>query len=287
MREHLELYVASLRDRMAAGTIRGMREQLLRFVKSAEALGVVAWSDVDASFLQSWVASLLKRGVSARTVEGYVSNLRQFFRWLVRENLVLVNPVADGLSGPVYRPVISPPEVAVVAAAIDRVDVSRHNAERNRAMMELMYLCGLRRAEVASLDLRDVRGDEMRVCGKGRKERLVPLGESVSKALLEYMSGERAMIVGRFGECEALFLSMYGGRMGVEAVYAALKYSMRSKISPHMLRRACATHMLRNGAPVEVLQRLLGHDRLSTTEFYTDVTGEDLRREMLNKHPGW
>jgi len=86
MREHLELYVASLHDRMAAGTIRGVRDQLLQFVKSAEALGVVAWSDVDASFLQSWVAGLLKRGVTARTVECYISHLRQLFRWLVVPN---------------------------------------------------------------------------------------------------------------------------------------------------------------------------------------------------------
>jgi integrase/recombinase XerD len=154
-------------------------------------------------------------------------------------------------------------------------------------MMELMYLCGLRRSEVSGLDLRDVRGDEMRVRGKGGKERLVPLGESAGRLLRDYVAGERAMVVGRHGACVALFLSMYGGRMDSQGVYAALKYSMQSKVGPHMLRRACATHMLRNGAPAEVLRRLLGHDRLSTTKFYTDVTGEDLRREMLNRHPGW
>lgn len=287
MLDAMESYLAGLGCCFKSATVLGARIQLAQFVRVATASGLSAWSDVDAQYLQSWVAGLLKRGVSPRTLEAYVSRLRHFFRWLVREGLVLANPVADGLAGYVPRPVISPPDVAAVAGAIDREDVSRHNAERNRAMMELMYLCGLRRFEVSGLALRDVRGDEALVHGKGGKQRLVPLGVTVQKALQEYVSGERAMIVGRFGECEAMFLSMYGGCMGSQAVSAALKYSMRSKVGSHMLRRACATHMLQAGAPVQVLQKLLGHSRLSTTEYYTDVGAEDLRREMVRKHPRW
>jgi len=287
VREVMECYLADLGSRFETATVRGARIQLARFLRDAVAVGFSGWSDIDTLFVACWVEGLHKQGLSPGTLGAYVSRLRHFFRWLVREGVVLANPVSANLSGPVPRPVIRPPDAATVARAIDRADVSRNNVERNRAMMELMYLCGLRRSEVSGLDLRDVRGDDVRVLGKGRKERLVPLGESAGRLLRDYVSGERAMIVGRHGECEALFLSMYGGRMGSMGVYMALKHSMGSTVNPHMLRRACATHMLRNGAPVEVLRRLLGHDRLSTTEFYTDVSAEDVRREMVLRHPGW
>ncbi len=286
MDDLLERYLSEQSSRASAP---GVRSVLRLAARSASEAGLYGWSDLPRPFVEEWLRHGRERGLSSRTVSLYASRLRCFFDWLVREGLVFANPVPLGFCAcGVGPPVIVPPSESDVLAAIIHADPSGLNAERDRAMVELIYCCGLRRSEVSGLDVRDVRGDEVLVRGKGRKERLVPLGRFASATLRRYLSGGRVRVVVRYGDRDgALFLSSRGGRLGPQGVYVALKSLMRGEVGPHMLRRACATHMLRNGAPVLALQKLLGHEQLSTTEFYTDVSMEDLRRVLLDKHPGW
>jgi site-specific recombinase XerD len=290
MRDLVMAYLAHASERHAATTVNTARKTLLSFMCRMMSHGVTEWADVSSSHVEAWAAASRARGVVRNTVCSYLDRLRNFFRWLVREGVVLVNPIDDELyAGKRERPLILVPDAVAVSSAIDREEVAPCNEQRNRAMMELMYSTGLRRGEVAKLNLRDVLGDEIRVLGKGGKERMVPIGEAVRERLREYIAGERTTLAQRHGhDEEGLFLSRHGGvKLGSAGIWESVRRSMRSEVGPHMLRRACATHMLRNGAPVVLLQKLLGHEKLSTTEIYTKVTPDDLRRELLRHHPGW
>lgn len=233
----------------------------------------------------------------ASSVARKLSALRTFFRFLVREHIISVSPMA-GISAPRqsrYMPVFL--TVDEVFSLLETPDENDTFAARDRAMLELLYSTGLRVAELVSLDSSHLDFDEemVRVTGKGNKERLVPVGEAALAALRQYLPlrgrlSEDRVRRGLNPEKEALFLNSRGGRLTTRSVERLVKmYGLRAGIlatvTPHALRHSFATHMLEMGADLRIVQELLGHVSLSTTQKYTHVNMDHLMEVYDRSHP--
>ena len=239
--------------------------------------------------LIAWRLHLVRRGLKAYTIRGYTSMVRGFVFWLYREGYLLVNPYPKEWDEARATPAIRrAPSERKTQALLERVLEKSLCPIRDRAILELAYSSGLRRGELCALSLRDVRGDWILVRGKGGHERVVPLGATAKGWLMQYLATERRRKAERFNPHEdALFLSWHGKRLGIQS-YSYLVQRHRGRESPitlHGFRHACASHMLARGASVVVLQKLLGHRKLSTTQIYTQVETESLKAVLERCHP--
>ena len=264
----------------------------------AEFLGDAAEIDaIDYLTLRRYLAALKEKDYSKQTVARKLATLRSFFKFLFREGHVRSNPIT-GLSTPKLDkklPVfLDEKEVAKLLEAPDGKDVS---GLRDRAILETLYSSGLRVSELVNLSADDVDfiGGVLKVLGKGRKERLVPIGEKALGAIRAY-ARKRALAQPRrrqrapARDHDAVFLNRSGGRLTDRGVRRILeKYiritSLREDISPHTLRHSFATHLLNRGADLRSVQELLGHANLSTTQIYTHVTTERLKVVYDKAHP--
>ena len=161
-------------------------------------------------------------------------------------------------------------------------------SDRNRAILELCYGSGLRRGELFKLNARDIKGDWLSVIGKGNRERLIPLRSKAKAWLKIYMQGERTQLINKFNPYEeALFLNLYGNRLGLQSYTYIVTYGRPKdkKWTLHSFRHACATHMLENGANIRVLQKLLGLKKLSSIQVYTRVEVSSLKEVLKKFHP--
>jgi integrase/recombinase XerD len=234
------------------------------------------------------------RPLAPSSVARLLVSLRSFYRFLLREGQIDKDPTAK-LGSP--KPARSLPKaisVEDVAAMLDRPD-DRPLGLRNRAILETLYGAGLRISELVGLDVDDVDLDVGSVLvrsGKGSKSRVVPLGRKASNALHRYLSGIRGELLkhSRGGDAGAMFLNARGGRLSRQGCWKILKGYAREaglgdRVSPHTLRHSFATHMLDAGADIRVVQELLGHASLSTTQVYTLVSDRRLREVYLSAHP--
>ena len=247
-------------------------------------------ASIDVLVLREWMAGLYRDELTAVTIRRKLAAVRGLFRFLLREGVVTVN-VARLMRTPKAPQKL--PEVMTaeqVNALIDGVGserIERPFPARDRAIFELLYGCGLRISELAGLDLDDIDRSQgwLRVRGKGRKERMVPLPGKAAEALERYL-GERAVVRGE----RAVFLNHRRGRLtdrgmrGIVKLYATLLAGDPS-IHPHSFRHAYATHLLADGADLRAIQELLGHSRLSTTQKYTQVSLTDLMAVYDKAHP--
>ena len=239
--------------------------------------------------LIAWRLHLVRRGLKAYTIQGYTGMVRGFVFWLYREGYLLVNPYPKEWDEHRAHPALRcAPSERRTQALLERVLEKSLCPIRDRAILELAYSSGLRRAELCALSLRDLRGDWILVRGKGGHERVVPLGATAKAWLMQYLATERRRKAERFNlHEEALFLSWQGKRLGLLS-YSYLVQRHRGKENPitlHGFRHACASHMLARGASVVVLQKLLGHRKLSTTQIYTQVETESLKAVLERCHP--
>lgn len=245
------------------------------------------WYEVSADHIARWVA-MKSRTVQIRTLFFYRDEVRQFFRWLYDAEYLLVNPWDESLESkrPPYK-MRRAPSVAQAETILQKVVEQRHNALRDRAILEIVYGCGLRRREVAQLNISDMREEWLKVRGKGDRERLVPLGAQARQWITLYMKEDRSEIVLQKNIYEeALFLTREGTRLGVASYgYILSKHNLSKVTTLHGFRHACATHMLRNGANIRLLQKLLGHKKLSSTELYTKVDTRSMKRALSLYHP--
>ena len=241
---------------------------------------------IDSFLLRSYLAELHRQN-KRTSIARKLSTLRTFFRYLVREGLLVGNP-AEGLSTPKLNSYL-PKTLSVdeAAALMERGYGSSILDMRDRAIVELFYSSGLRVSEltgldVASLDLREML---VRVLGKGGKERIVPIGRKAYEALLAYLEAR-----GMPADPEPLFVNARGGRLTPRSVQRnlkkrLLKASVMKDISPHALRHSFATHLLDGGADLRAIQELLGHASLSTTQKYTQVSVDQLMSVYDKAHP--
>jgi site-specific recombinase XerD len=277
--EYLSVYGLKVKPRTAARA----GDQLRAFASTLDG------DTVRREHLQAWRQQLEKRGLKAYTLQGYLGPLRGFLAWLYGEGYLLVNPYPKEWDERRARPGLRQvPSVKRMRALLDHISEASFCPVRDRTIVELVYSAGLRRAELAALNLQDLRGDWLFVRGKGGAERVVPLGSKAKAWLTQYLATERLQKALRFNPHEeALFLSWQGKRLGVQA-YSYLVQRHRGRENPvplHGLRHACASHMLAKGASIAVLQRLLGHRRLSTTQIYTQVETDSLQAVLKKYHP--
>lgn len=228
---------------------------------------------------------------SARTAARRLSSLRRFYAWLVREGQIDADPTARIQAPRLGRSLPKSLTEAEVEALLGAPDTGTSLGLRDRAMLEILYATGLRVSELVTLQIAQVnlRQGVVRVSGKGNKERLVPLGEEALNWLQQYLEEARAgLLHGR--QTEALFPTRRGAAMTRQAFwYLIRRYAVlagiNKSLSPHVLRHAFATHLLNHGADLRVVQMLLGHSDVSTTQIYTHVARERLKQLHARHHP--
>ena len=275
----------------SAYTVRNYVNDLRHFLEFLQAHKISTFDDVDRHLLRRYIAALTQDGFQKTSVARKLSALRSFYRYLMKENLVSANPLATISSPKLDRRLPTFLSGGEVVDLIEAPDDSTPLGQRDRAILELFYASGMRVSEVAGLDVGHINLEEreIRVWGKGSKERIVLIGTPAVSALDRYLRDGRRQLVGR-SATEAVFLNRYGKRLTERALQKILsKYATKAgldkNVHPHLLRHSFATHLLDGGADLRVVQELLGHARLSTTQIYTHVSQSQARKVYLSAHP--
>ncbi|MBL7068432.1 MAG: tyrosine recombinase XerC [Candidatus Omnitrophica bacterium] len=245
----------------------------------------VPLEEVDYLTIRKFLATLRSKEYDKRTIARKLSTLRSFFKFLYREGYLKVNPMSTVSTPKIDKKLPRFLDVANVVKLIESPDMKDSCGLRDRAIMEILYSSGMRVSELVGLDCDDVDfiGGVAKVMGKGKKERICPIGEKATGALRNYLNKKT-------GHNRALFLNKSGGRLSDRSVRRIIdkhirKISLRDKISPHTLRHSFATHLLDRGADLRSVQELLGHKNLSTTQIYTHITPERLKSVYDKTHP--
>jgi tyrosine recombinase XerC len=252
------------------------------------------WEAVDHREVRSFLVRLQEEGFARRSMARKLSAVRSLYRYLCRQGLVERDPTV-GVTGPKLEQRLPThllaPEMEALLMAPDRSDP---RGLRDAAILECLYSSGMRVSEVVSLNTEDLPeyGDSLRVIGKGRKERMVFLGRAARESVAEYLAlgRPRLFAAGRAPDAVALFLNKNGTRLTDRSVRTIVhntieEAALKTKATPHTLRHSFATHMLENGADLRTVQELLGHASLATTQIYTHMSGEQLRKVYDSAHP--
>jgi integrase/recombinase XerC len=276
-------------------TISNYRREIAQFMEFAHERGVRDWTGVTPPLLRQWLATLHAQGYVKASVVRRVSELRAFYAWMVSSDRASANPV-QAISAPrLPQRLPRPLNVEEVEALLDVPDPSTPQGQRDRAMLELLYAGGLRVSELLALDVGalDLVQGQVRVFGKGAKERVVLIGVPAERALKAYLENGRKVLLGArpYGQrTSALFLNRFGRRLSISMFTRSLSGYARAAgierpITPHMLRHSFATHLLDGGADLRSVQELLGHESLGTTQIYTQVSQGHLRETVATAHP--
>lgn len=246
--------------------------------------------NADLSQIADYVTSRQTGGVDQRTVSKILSSLRSFFDFLVDERIRNDNPVRRIDMPRVIRKVPEVMTTEEVDSFLDAIDTSTSFGVRDRALFELVYSCGLRISEVSDLTMGRIHLNEdlIRVLGKGSKERIVPLGGEARKRLVFYLHNARPVLLKSGRISDAVFLNYRGKGISRKGIWKRFKEiadvaGISGKV--HTLRHSFATHLLKGGADLRIVQELLGHADISTTQIYTHLSRDDLRQEHAKYHP--
>jgi len=276
---------------MSAYTVRNYTADLLDFFGFLRDKDISSLKEVDRLTLRDYLSHLMKQGLVKASIARKLSAIRSFYRYLLREGMISTSPAATTSSPKLDKRLPSFLTIEEVKRLLEAPDLSTPQGQRDRALLELLYASGLRVSELAQLNLKQVNLDthEIRVWGKGAKERVVLMGEPAAKALTTYLSQGRPKLLGK-KRSNALFLNRYGGRLPERRIQLILgKYASSAdidkKVHPHLLRHTFATHLLDGGADLRVVQELLGHADLSSTQIYTHVTKSQAKKVYLSAHP--
>ena len=242
---------------------------------------------------ETYVGQLRASDRAESSVSRAISSLRGWFGFLVEEGVLVADPSARVRSARHTRTLPKPLDEALVIRILDSIVDASPAGLRDRALLELLYGTGVRVSEAVGIGLEDLDFDEelILVTGKGSKQRLVPIGNSLRRALETYLGTGGRSEFANAKRSSALFLNARGGRLsrqGVDLIVnrrALLAGVRREQVSAHVFLHSCATHMLAHGADIRVVQELLGHASIATTQLYTAVSVSSLRREYLNAHP--
>jgi len=268
--------------------------QLASFIEeeAAKRGSIPPWASFDRQAMLSYLLSLKERGYTATTMARKVAAIKSFFAFMVAEGIMKTNPTQDVSSPRVGRSLPKPISISQVRRLLEQpAKLSTPEAKRDKAMLELLYASGMRVSELVSLNLGDVdtEGGYVRCFGKGHKERLIPIHKQAASAVAEYVDEARTQLAHNDEE-RALFLNPRGERLTRQGFWQKLKDYAKSAelegdVTPHTLRHSFATHMLSGGADLRSVQELLGHANISTTQVYTHLTTEHIRRTYERSHP--
>ena len=280
-------YIASVKNysKLTSENYRRDLEQFSFYLSGREQnLGV---ESADADLVRDWLADLVARGYSAASVNRKLSSLKSFYKFMLRNQYIKESPVAM-LSGR-KKPKRVPEVVRErdLDQLIDTMSEDGFIAVRDRLVVDMFYETGLRRAELMGLNVDDVDFSlkQVKVLGKRSKERIVPIGDGLVESIRAYLDCREGV-----ARCNALFVSTRGTRISPRRVYGLVHAALQSvpglkKCSPHVLRHSFATAMLDNGADLESVKELLGHNELSTTQIYTHSSFEELKKIYKQAHP--
>jgi integrase/recombinase XerD len=251
-----------------------------------------AWGNFSRQWMLSYMLGLKERQYAPTTVARKVASARSFFGFLTAEGIIKTDPTKNMSSPSVGKPLPKPISISEVRRLLEQ-PAKRDTAEakRDKAMLELLYASGMRISELVSLNLGDIDldGGFVRCLGKGKKERMIPIYEGAARSVKEYIDKVRPRVSRNKSET-ALFLNPRGERLTRQGFWQKLKEYVKSaklssEVSPHTLRHSFATHMLSGGADLRAVQELLGHANISTTQVYTHLTNEHVRRTYEKSHP--
>jgi len=248
-------------------------------------------TEATRSSLQGYLGTRLEQGQSPRSSARFLSCVRGFYHYLLREGRLTIDPTLDIDSPRLGRPLPKALTEMEVERLLQAPDLAQALELRDRTMLELLYACGLRVTELTSLQLVQLSMNQgvVRVFGKGSKERLVPVGEEALRWLQRYLAGPRGELLKGIPS-EVLFPSRRGTQMTRQTFWYRIKIyaqraGIRKHLSPHTLRHAFATHLLNHGADLRVVQMLLGHSDLSTTQIYTHIAQQRMQELHEQHHP--
>jgi len=271
-------------------TVKAYSGDLANFVAYA---GPRRWREIDHIAIRGFLSQLYEKGLGKTSVARSLAALRSLYGWLAQEGVVEQNP-AKLVASP-RRPVKLPrvPTIEEMNAVLDaQMPEVAAFPERDRLMLELLYGCGIRNSELTGINLDDIRlsAEAILIRGKGKKERYVPFGDSVRTALSAYLP-ERLQTLGAAGKnTPALLINQRGGRLTTRSVGRIIKKiavanGLSPDVHPHTLRHAFGTHMLEEGADLRAIQELLGHERLATTQRYTQLSMKHVLQVYDQTHP--
>ena len=276
---------------LSENTLSAYRRDLTLFSEWLDQQGAQSLLAADASQIQSYLGLKLRQGASPRSSARFLSAARSFYRWSLREGRIDDDPTLRIESPKQGRPLPKSLSETDVDQLLSAPDLELPIEFRDRTMLEILYACGLRVSELVSLRVEQVGLNQgiVRVLGKGGKERLVPMGEEALDWLTQYMRGPRTELL-KGQPSNVLFPSNRSREMTRQTFWYRIKiYAKRAGIqthlSPHTLRHAFATHLLNHGADLRVVQMLLGHSDLSTTQIYTHVASQRMQALHEQHHP--
>ncbi|MGE0267718.1 MAG: tyrosine recombinase XerC [Candidatus Omnitrophota bacterium] len=284
MNRHVDKFISYLQieKNYSPHTILNYRIDLENFLKY---IGDIPFRDVDYQLLRKYLAHLRTFDLKPRTLSRKLSTLRSFFKYLFREGIIKDSPATLLMSPKLDKPLPKFLTEGEMELFIEAPDTKTLPGKRDRAILETLYSTGIRVSELVGLNIIDVDliGNVAKVSGKGKKERLVPIGNKAVSAIKDYLD-HRAEIP------QALFLNKNGTRLTTRGVFNItdkyIKIACGNKeISPHVLRHSFATHLLNRGADLRSVQELLGHVNLSTTQIYTHVSTDKLKKVYDKAHP--
>ena len=278
----------SVERRHSPNTVSAYRRDILRFLLYLKEREFLTTTQTE---IRGYMLMLGQEGLSARSQARCLSSLKSFYKYLINEGLISENPVDNMESPKLWRKLPGILSVKDVDALLACPDESRPDGKRNKAMLEVLYACGLRVTELISLKVNDLNLEVgyLKSMGKGAKERLVPLGGKAQRAVREYMCDARLKLLKNRNSPD-LFITNRGKRMTRQSFWniiklCTLKVGIKISVSPHTLRHAFATHLLEGGADLRSVQAMLGHADISTTQIYTHILQRQMKDIFEKYHP--
>ena len=262
----------------------------MKYLKNVEQIG--SWNEVGRANIVAFLLSLKEDGKSPRTIARHIASIRSMHQFLLRDKQTEQDPSVHIDTPQKERKLPKVLSMDEVEALIEAPKGQDKFAQRDRAMLEIMYATGMRVSELINLDVQDIHGSMgfVRCVGKGNKERIIPIGQTALKAVEAYLSGGRAELSSKKHRTDALFLNHHGQRLSRQGFWKILKRlaqvaNIQKELTPHTLRHSFATHLLMNGADLRSVQEMLGHADISTTQIYTHITNTRLKDVYSKFHP--
>jgi integrase/recombinase XerC len=287
----IDNFLHSLRQRNASvHTIKAYTSDLGNF---SAYLGSRNWRSIDHLTIRGFLSHLYQRDLSKTSVARALAAVRSLYKWLAQEGLVEQNPAALVSTPKLPKKLPRVPTIEEMNTVLDgQMPETAAFPERDRIMFELLYGCGIRNSELIGINLDDIRlsSEAILIRGKGKKERYVPFGDSVKTALAAYLPVRQQLLAERKKNTSALLINQRGGRLTTRSVGRIIKKIAIAKglspdVHPHTLRHAFGTHMLEEGADLRSIQEMLGHERLSTTQRYTQLSMKHVLEVYDQTHP--
>lgn len=291
LKQEIDLFLQYLAQekRLSVHTVTNYRRDLSQLSLFCEQQKLTSWSEIKSKNIRQFISQLHRQGLAGRSIQRALSAVRSFYRFLIREGLTESNPAIVVQAPKTEKRLPSTLDVDQMKSLLEHTNQDTFIACRDRAIMELFYSSGLRLAELAALNLRDIDFADslVYVTGKGNKSRVVPIGNQAATSIKRWLTKRDEL---GFIEQTAIFITQQGRRLGVRSIQKRLSYwgkkqGISEQVHPHRLRHAFASHMLEASGDLRAVQELLGHADISTTQIYTHVDFQHLAKVYDDAHP--